>query len=70
MVLQKPLSCQQLKDIAILFSEKIVITFEEIECSMTNGAVHQILRMMPVMILKTKFNGVFLYFYNLHEFAI
>ena len=47
MVLHKPLSCQQLKDIATLFSENIMITFEEIKCSMINDAVHQILRIAP-----------------------
>ena len=50
--LQQPLPCKQLKDIAYVISENIVISPDAIECVKTNEAVHQVLKLMPVMLIK------------------
>ena len=50
--LQQPLPCKQLKDIAYVISENIVISPDAIESVKTNEAVHQVLKLMPVMLIK------------------
>ena len=50
--LQQPLSCKHLKDIAYVISENIVISPDKIEWVKTNEAVHQVLKLIPVMLIK------------------
>ena len=52
--LQQPLSCKHLKDIAYVISENIVISPDKIEWVKTNEAVHQVLKLIPVMLIKRK----------------
>ena len=63
-IVQQPLSYENLKDIANIMSENIVTLAEELDFFMSNDAIHQILRVMPVMLLKRE-KCIFL---NLHEF--
>ena len=67
--LQQPLSCKQLKDIIYVISENIVISPYEIECVKTNEAVHQVLKLMPVMLIKREkpFMSIFSSLYILLE---
>lgn len=65
-ITQDPLSTDQLRAIASITSENIVTMPEETGCVMTNDALHQILKLMPVMLLQTKTGAIFL---NLHEFV-
>ena len=64
-MLQKQLSYEQLKDIADRILENIVTLPEEFNCIMTNNAIHPILTLMPVMLVK---NEKYI-FSNLREFA-
>ena len=52
-----------MKDIANIVSENIVTLAEELDFFMSNDAIHQVLRVMPVMLLKRE-KCIFL---NLHE---
>ena len=63
--LQQPLSYDQLKEVADIISENIVTSQAELENVTTNDAIHQVLKLMPVMLLK-KEKPVFI---NLHEFV-
>ena len=65
-ITQHPLSTDQLKAIAIMISENIVTMPEETGCVMTNDALHQILKLMLVMLLQTKTGAIIL---NLYEFV-
>ena len=65
-ITQHPLSTDQLKAIAIKISGNIVTMPEETGCVMTNDALHQILKLMPVMLSETKTGAIIL---NLHEFV-
>ena len=64
-MLQKQLSYEQLKDIADRILENIVTLPEEFNCIMTNNAIHPILKLTPVMLVK---NEKYI-FSNLCEFA-
>ena len=63
--LQQPILYKQLKDIAYVIPENIVISPDEIECVKTNEAVHQVLKPIPVMLIKRE-KPVYV---NLHEFV-
>ena len=63
--LQQPILYKQLKDIAYVIPENIVISPDEIECVKTNEAVHQVLKLIPVMLIKRE-KPVYV---NLHEFV-
>ena len=63
--LQQPLSCKHLKDIAYLISENIVISPDKIEWVKTNEAVHQVLKLIPVMLIKRE-KPIYA---NFHEFV-
>lgn len=66
LALHGPLTTTQLTEIGQIISENIVTTVSEIEIVMNDDCLHQILRHMPVMFLKTEKSGVFL---NLQEFV-
>lgn len=55
----QPLSSEQFKVIASIISENI-------DYIMSNDVLHQILKLMPVMLLRTKTSSIIL---NLHEFV-
>ena len=63
--LQQPILYKQLKDIAYVIPENIVISPDEIECVKTNEAVHQVLKLISVMLIKRE-KPVYV---NLHEFV-
>ena len=63
--LQQPILYKQLKDIAYVIPENIVISPDEIECVKTNEAVHQVLKLIPVILIKRE-KPVYV---NLHEFV-
>ena len=63
--LQQPILYKQLKDIAYVIPENTVISPDEIECVKTNEAVHQVLKLIPVMLIKRE-KPVYV---NLHEFV-
>ena len=63
--LQQPILYKQLKDIAYVIPENIVISPDEIDCVKTNEAVHQVLKLIPVMLIKRE-KPVYV---NLHEFV-
>ena len=63
--LQQPILYKQLKDIAYVIPENIVISPDEIERVKTNEAVHQVLKLIPVMLIKRE-KPVYV---NLHEFV-
>ena len=50
--LQQLLSCKQLNDIAYVNVCNIVISPDEIECVKANESVHQVLKLMPVILMK------------------
>ena len=53
-----------MKDIAYVISQNIVISKDEIESVKTNEAVDQVLKLMPIMLIKRE-KPVYV---NLHEF--
>ena len=61
---QQPLSCDKLMAIAEILSENVVTTQRELDHVLTSDEIHQIIKLMP-MILLTKKDCVFI---NLHEF--
>ena len=63
--LQQPILYKQLKDIAYVIPENIVISPDEIKCVKTNEAVHQVLKLIPVMLIKRE-KPVYV---SLHEFV-
>ena len=66
-ICQKPLSTGQIKAIASIVCENIVTMPAALDCDMTNNAVLQILKLMPVMLLKRQNNEMIIL--NLHEFV-
>ena len=63
--LQQPLSRPQLKDTPYAISENIVISPNEIECIKTNEDVHQVLKLISVMLIKRE-KPIYV---NPHEFV-
>ena len=64
---QAPLSTSELYKAATLICENIVVISAEFEFKLKSDSIDKVLRLMPVMLLKSECGDIFI---NLHEFIL